>query len=39
MWSYVRLGEDVVIDRVIVVNVVGVDRGGGGERGATGSYG
>ena len=35
MWSYVGLGEDVVVDRVIVVDVVGVDRGGGGERGAT----
>ena len=36
MWRYVRLGEDAVIDRVIVVDVVGVNRGGGGEHGATG---
>ncbi len=35
MWSYVRLGEDVVIDGIIVVDVVGVNRGGSGEHGAT----
>lgn len=35
MWSYVRLGEDVVVDGVIVVDVVGVNGGGGGEHGAT----
>ncbi len=39
MWSYVRLGEDVVVDGVIVVDVVGVNGGGGGERGATGGNG
>ena len=36
MWSYVGLGEDVVVNRVIVIDVVGIDRGGSGERGATG---
>ncbi len=39
-WTYIRLGEDVVINRVVVVNVAGGDGGGcvkccpsGGNRG------
>ena len=39
MWSYIRLGEDVVVDGVIVVDVVGVNGGGSGEHGATGGNG
>jgi len=39
VWTYVGLGEDVVVKGVIVVNVAGGNGGSGGERCTTGGNG